>query len=104
LVAVLGALAVGLFLFRSSPRDVVLVYDLGGTGPASSLQVVIRKGSEVVRRATFPAPGEQVRHAVRLTDGTYRVDYRLERPEGPVAGERDFTVTEAQTIVLPLAR
>ncbi len=104
LVALLGAVALGLFLFRSSPRDVVLVYDLGALQPARSLDVVIRKGDQIVRRATFPAPGEQVRHAVRLTDGAYRVEYRVERPDGPVQGARDITVSEAQTILLPLGR
>ncbi len=104
LLALLGAVAVGLFLFRSSPREVVLVYDLDGMRPATELRIVIRKGGDVVRRASFPAPEAQVRHPVRLTDGSYRVEYRLERPSGPVEGERDVTVTEAQTIVVPLAR
>ncbi len=104
LVAILGAVAVGWFLFRSSPREVVLVYDLKGLADARSLEVVIRRDGEVVRRATFPSPGPQVRHAVRLTDGAYRVDYRLDLESGPVQGERDITVAESQTIVLPLAR
>ncbi len=104
LVALLGAVAVGFFLFRSEPRDVVLVYDLDGAAGARSLEVVIRKDHEVVRRATFPAPGQQIRHAVRLTQGEYRVDYRVEQAAGPLEGERDITVGEAQTIVLPLAR
>lgn len=103
LVAVLGAAAVGLFLFRSSPRDVVLVYDLDGIRPVTSLEVVIRKGSEVVRRARFPSPGAQVRHAVRLGDGAYRVEYVVEGASGPSRGEREFTVTEAQTILVSLA-
>lgn len=104
LLAVLGAVALGAFLFRSSPRDVVLVYDLEGVTGASSLQVAILKGQEVVRRATFPSPGAQVRHPVRLTEGAYQVDYRLERPAGLVQGRRDITVSEAQTIVLALGR
>lgn len=104
LVAILGAVALGFLLFRSSPRDVVLVYDLDGASGARSLEVTIRKGDEVVRRATFPSPGQQVRHAVRLTNGEYRIDYRLEGPAGPVHGERDITVGEAQTIVLALAK
>lgn len=104
LVAVLGAAALGLFLFRSSPRDVVLVYDLPGDRGVRALEVVIRRDGEVVRRADFPSPSAQVRHAVRLPDGTYRVEYRLEEPGGPVRGERDITVSEAQTIVLPLGR
>jgi hypothetical protein len=104
MVATLGAVALGLWLFRSSPRDVVLVYDLDGASGARSLEVVIRKDEQVVRRATFPSPGVQVRHAVRLTDGSYRVDYRLELQSGSVAGERDIAVTESQTIVLSLGR
>ncbi len=104
LVALLGAVAVGLFLFRSSPRHVVLVYDLHGLGGARSLEVVIRKDHSVVRRATFASPGAQVRHAVQLTDGAYRVDYRVDRQSDRVEGERDITVAESQTIVLPLAR
>jgi len=98
-VALVGAAALAFFLFRSSPRDVTLVYDLGA-GSALSLQVVIRKGDEVVRRATFPSPGAQVRHAVRLTDGVYRVEYRLERPSGVVEGGKDIAVSESGTIVL----
>jgi hypothetical protein len=104
LVAILGAAALGFFLFRSSPHQVTLVYDLPSPGGARSLEVVIRKGDEVVRRASFPTPGAQVRHAVRLTSGSYRIDYRLEEPSGPVEGERDVTVSEAETIVLPLGR
>lgn len=104
LVAIVGAVAVGLFLFRSSPRDVVLVYDLHGVSGARSLEVVIRRDHEVLRRATFASPGAQVRHAVRLTDGAYRVDFRVDGTSGPVEGERDITVDESQTIVLPLAR
>lgn len=101
-VALFGAAGLGLFLWRSSPRDVVLVYD--GAGGARALEVAILKGDEVVRRATFPSPGGQVRHAVRLTRGEYRIDYTLVEPSGPVEGERSITVEEAQTIVLSLAR
>jgi hypothetical protein len=102
LVAILGAAALGLYLFRSSTRDVVLVYDLDGASGARSLEVVIRKGHQVVRRANFPSPGAQVRHQVQLTDGEYRVDYRLERRSGPLEGERDISITEPETIVLSL--
>ncbi len=102
LLAVLGAAAIGAFLFRSSPRDVVLVYDLPADRGVRALEVVIRKDGEVVRRADFPSPAAQVRHAVRLTDGAYRLEYRLEEPGGPVKGQREITVSEAQTIVLPL--
>ncbi len=104
LVAILGAVAVGWLLFHASPRDVVLVYDLQGLAGVRSLEVVIRKDREVMRRATFPSPAPQIRHAVRLTDGAYRVDYRLDGQSGPIEGERDITVAGSQTIVLPLAR
>lgn len=103
LLALAGAVALGVFFFRSSARDVVLVYDLTGA-PAGPLEVVIRKGDQVVRRAIFPAPGQQVRHAVRLTDGQYRVAYALAGPSGKREGRKDLVVTEDQTIVLPLAR
>ncbi len=101
LVAIAGTAALAFFLFRSGPRDVTLVYDLGAGG-ARSLEVVIRKGDQVVRRVTFSSPGAQVRHAVRLTDGVYRVEYRLERPSGVVEGGKDIAVNESGTIVLPV--
>jgi len=100
-VAILGAAVLGLFLFRSSPRDVTLVYDLGGGG-VSSLQVMILKNHEVVRRATFSSPGPQVRHVVRLTDGVYRIAYQLDGSSRAVAGAKDITVSTSQTIVLPV--
>ena len=104
ILALLGASALAVFLFRSSPRDVVLVYDLSGVREPRSLEVVIRKGGEVVRRATFPGPDPLVRHPVRLTDGTYRLDYRLEARSGTSTGERDIQIAEAETIVLSIGR
>jgi hypothetical protein len=102
LLAVLGALGVGLFLYRSAPRDVVLVYDLSRLSGTRSLEVVLRRGHEVIRRAAFPSPAGQVRHAVRLGDGEYQLEYRLEGPSGPIQGSRTITVAGAQTIALPL--
>lgn len=104
IVALAGGVALALFLFRSNPREVVLVYDLAGVPGPSSLEVVISKGSEVVRRATFPKPDPLVRHPVRLTDGSYHLDYRLQSPSGTRTGGRDIEVLEAQTIVLPIGR
>ena len=104
MLALLGASALAVFLFRSSPRDVLLVYDLSGVREPSSLEVVIRKDHEVVRRARFSGPDPLVRHAVRLTDGTYHLDYRLETRSGTATGERDIEIAEGQTIVLSIGR
>ena len=105
LLAVVGALAVGLLLFRAAPRDVTLVYDVAGAPGASGLEVVIRRGGEVVRRADLavPAGRGQVRHAVRLADGDYLVDYRMRTAAGTVVGQRSVTVSESGTVILPLA-
>ena len=102
LLALLGAVALGYLLFRSSPREVVLVYDLSGAPGARALEVVLRRGDEVVRRARFEAPAAQVRHPVELTDGSYRLAFRVERPGGALQGERALAVSEAGTIVLAL--
>jgi hypothetical protein len=104
LLALLGAVALGFFLFRSSTREVVLVYDLAGAPGVRALEVVLQRDGKVVRRARFEAPAAQVRHPVRLTDGSYRLGYRVETPGEPLQGERTFTVTEAGTIVLALGR
>jgi hypothetical protein len=103
LVAVLGAMGLGLFLFRHNPREVVLVYDLTGVAEPRDLRVAIVRGAEVMRRAEFPSPSSQVRHAVRLPDGSYRLDYHVEARGGPVQGERELTISEGGTIVLSLA-
>jgi hypothetical protein len=103
LVALLGAAALGLLLWRGSPREVVLVYDLGAVRDARGLEVRITQGQDLLRRAEFPAPGRQVRHAMKLPDGTYHVRFAVDRPEGALRGERDIQVTESQTIVLSLA-
>jgi hypothetical protein len=103
LLVLLGAVAVGSFLVRSSAREVVLVYDLGDIRDATSLEVRIERGDDLVRRAEFPAPSRQVRHSVRLTDGAYHVRVAVSRPGGPARADREITVTESQTIVLPLA-
>ena len=102
-VAPLGAAALGLFLCRASPRDVVLVYDLAGVQGARALDVRIEKGGELYRRADFPSPAAQVRHAMKLPDGTYHVKFAIDRASGALAGDKPFVVTESQTIVLSLA-
>jgi hypothetical protein len=102
-----GALGIGLFFFRTTPRDVTLVYGLAGQPPVRALEVEITRGSESIRRAefSFPAgPPKQVEHRVKLTDGTYRIHFRIAAQAGgaAVALERDVNVSESGTIVLPL--
>ncbi|HET6439664.1 MAG TPA: hypothetical protein VFG59_16480 [Anaeromyxobacter sp.] len=104
LAFLLGVAGLAVFLYRSSPREVVLVYDLSGVAAPRSLQVTITRDGEVVRRADFPTPGAQVRHHMRLPDGRYRIDYRLLGVGGVKEGERDLTVSEAETVVLSLGR
>jgi hypothetical protein len=102
LVFLAGAVAIGLFLFRATPRDVTLVYALGDRA-ARQVEVDIRKAGETVRHAEFRSPpGGQLRHEVRLTDGEYLVHVRI-AGEGPAREvDRDITVTESGTIVLPV--
>ncbi len=67
-----GAAGIGLFLLRAAPRDVTLVYAVGGPG-VRALEVDIEKRGEVIRRAEFHLEGApaQVSHRVRLNDGEY---------------------------------
>jgi hypothetical protein len=105
LVIVLGAVGVGLFLFSSSPRDVVLEYDLGAVPEAIRLEVDVRRGADLVRHAEFRLPGHGesiVRHALRIPRGEYVLAWRLVTPDGSVAGERPIVVEEEGTIVLAL--
>jgi hypothetical protein len=102
LAALVGAAALGLFLCRASPREVVLVYDLADVQGARALDVRIEKAGELYRRADFPSPGAQVRHAMKLPQGIYHVKYAIDRTGGALSGDRPFEVTESQTIVLSL--
>jgi hypothetical protein len=105
LIALAGAVGLGLFLFRAVPRDVVLVYALGERR-LRSLEVEIVRGAEVIRRAELrpPAgPAGALRHPVRLTDGEYLLRLRIGPADGPPARvELPITVSESTTIVLPL--
>ncbi len=102
LLLLAGAVGVGALLFRAAPRQLELVYDLGHTPGATSVEVEIRRGGELVRRAALKAQGPQVHHAVRLPDGQYVLAFRVASPGGAVAGERALEVREAGTIVLAL--
>lgn len=101
-VLLLGAVGVGALLLRASPREVTLVYGLPPGEAPARLEVDIRRGGDLVRRAEIRVPGgaRDVRHPLRLPDGDYRVVVRA----GSAVFERDVTVTEAGTIVLPLGR
>lgn len=102
LVALAGAIGIGWFLLSGSTRELVLVYDLGGA-PATSLEVEIRRGGELVRRAELGARGgAQLRHPVRLPDGDYVLAWRIGGPDGSRSGERPLEVREDGTVVLPL--
>jgi hypothetical protein len=104
LVALLGAIGVGYLLFSAAPRDLVLVYYLEGAD-ATSLEVEIRRGGEVVRRAELSArEGGQLRHPVRLPEGDYVLAWRLRGPAGTRAGERPLEVREEGTVVVALGR
>lgn len=105
LVALLGALGVGWLLLGSRPRDVTLVYDTSAVPGATAVEVAVRAGPKVLRRARIVVPpGGQVRHPVRLEDGSYELDWRLEAPAGVVSGTRAIDVAGDETIVLTLGR
>lgn len=103
LVALVGALGLGWFLLGARLRDVTLVYDVSAVPDATAVEVDLRAGTALVRHARIRVgPGAQVRHAVRLKDGSYLLAWRLERPAGALTGARNVDVEGDQTIVLPL--
>jgi len=105
LALLLGAIGIGLLLFRAAPRELDLVYDLARTPDATALEVTIRRDDgKLVRRAELkvPAGARTVHHAVRLPDGAYVLSCRVDTPRGAVESERPLEVTEAGTVVLPL--
>jgi hypothetical protein len=104
LVFLAGAVAIALFLFRAAPRDVTLVYGLGGVD-ARSLEVDVVRNAETLRHAEFRfgagAP-PAVTHRVRLTDGDYQVRVTIGAGQGARRVERPIHVSESGTIVIPL--
>lgn len=104
LALLLGAIGGGLLLYRASPRQLDLVYDLGRRPGATGLEVEIRRGPELLRRAELKVPpaGGQVHHPVRLPDGDYQLAFRIATPSGPVELSRSLQVREAGPVVLPL--
>ena len=105
LVAVLGAVGVGVFLFRSEPRDVVLVYAVPPSPPPATLEVELLRAGELVRHAELAAPpaGGEVRHAVKLSDGGYLLRWRLGQGASARTGERPLEITDDATVVLTLS-
>ena len=105
LVLLAGAVAVGLLLWRSSPRDVVLVYAVEDA-TARTLEVEVARGAEVLRRSEFrlAAGGpRQVRHEVRLPDGEYVLHLTVRGGDGAARRlDRTITVTESGSIVVPI--
>lgn len=106
LLALLGAVGIGLFLFRAAPREVDLVYDLSRAAGVTGLEVDLLRASDgaLVRHVEWHLPGgaASVRHAVKLPDGDYRIRFRIAVPGAVQAGERPLEVHEAGTVVLPL--
>ncbi|HET9596054.1 MAG TPA: hypothetical protein VFP65_10755 [Anaeromyxobacteraceae bacterium] len=101
LFLLLGAIAIGFWLFRSAPRDVTLVY--AGAAPATALEVTIARRGDVVRHAELRfasgAPA-QVEHRVRLPEGEYTLHLRLSGGGAPREVERPLTVAEDGPVVL----
>jgi hypothetical protein len=102
-----GAAAIGLFLWRSNPRDVTLVYSLQARQTAQSLEVDISRGGESIRRAEFRVPeggARQIAHRVRLPVGEYRLVFRIgeDGAGSPATFERQLRIEEGGTIVLLL--
>lgn len=107
LVAVLGAVGVAYVLLSGGPKDVVLVYDVSGAPDATALEVEVRRGDDLVRRAEFRLAGRgdcRVRHELRLPAGDYALVWRTAAPGGGRGGEQPLVVAEDGTIVLALGR
>jgi hypothetical protein len=81
------------------------VYDVSSVPDATALEVDLKVGPTLVRHARLLVRrGEDLRHPVRLKEGSYQLDWRLERPGGALTGVRTLEVEGDQTIVLPLGR
>ncbi len=104
LVALAGAVGIGLFLFRAAPHDVTFVYGLGGV-EARSLEVDVLRGSDTIRHAEFRFASRTpptVTHRVRLTDGDYVLRVTIGSGGGARHVDRPVHVSEDGTIVIPL--
>ncbi|HZZ84489.1 MAG TPA: hypothetical protein VFE30_08125 [Anaeromyxobacteraceae bacterium] len=102
-----GAIAIGFFLLRAAPRDVMLVYAVEQTPRPTVVEVEVLRDGEPIRHAEFHfaqgAPA-QVRHPVKLPDGRYTLRFRLTAPgRTPATVERPLTVEESGPVVVHLA-
>jgi hypothetical protein len=104
LLLVVGAVGVGAFLFRASPRDVVVAYGVRAPGAPAILEVELRRGQEVLRRAELavPAGGGEIRHPVRLQDGDYLLVWRLSGGSAAWRGDQRLSVDEDATVAVPV--
>ena len=101
LVFLAGAVGIGLLLFGVGPREVTLVY--GVAGGVRTVEVVIARGGEVLRRAELRVAGDRPpSHRVRLPDGEYLLRLNLLGDGPPRHIEKSITVTESGTLVIPL--
>ena len=86
-----GAVGLGLLLFRVGPREVTLVYGVADPR-VRTVEVVIARGDEVLRRADLRVLGDQ--------PPSHRVDLLGDGPPRHV--EKSITVAESGTLVIPL--
>ena len=108
LVLLLGFAAIGLFFLGRMPRDITLVYDLEDAAAVRALEVDVLRGGEPLRHAAWRFPDgapRQVRHDVRLPDGTYDVALRVSRTDGPARRSLvPLVVSESGPVVLLIRR
>lgn len=106
LVLVLGVAAIAFLASRDVARDVTLVYALPAGEEAASLEVDVLQGDVSLRHAEFRLAGQaapQVTHAVRLRDGEYRLDLRIDGGPGRIRRVTlPLTVAGSGTVVLPV--
>jgi hypothetical protein len=106
LLLLLGFAAVGLFFLGAMPRNVTFAYVLRDPADVRAVEVEIRRPDGVLRHAEYRFPAgapAQVRHEVRLPDGTYEVVVRVSRANGVVRRSRlPVVVSESGPIVLPI--
>ena len=98
-----GAIGIGFFLFDQNPRDVTLVYafDSGAVAPGEISVEILRGDDRIrIRRAELSnrSRDAQIRHSMQLPKGSYRVRARWNARQE----EREVTVEESGTIVVPL--
>ncbi len=106
LLLLVGFAAVGLFVLRGMPRDVTLVYDLDDAAAIRTLEVEVRRADGALRHAEYRFPAgapSQIRHDVKLPDGSYEVVVRVSRESGRVRRSvLPVVVSESGSVVLAI--